>query len=89
VVIYKQIHSPLRIKLLGQKDTLAMTIWPFIITKEKTISDRLLQHELVHIKQQKRGWLVGFYVKYFYYQWKYGYENNPYEIEAREKSGYG
>jgi len=80
-----QIHSPLIIKLLGQKNTVAMAIWPFIITKEKVISETVLKHEKIHLKQQLRGWLIGFYIKYFYYQWKYGYENNPYEIEARNK----
>ncbi len=84
--MYKQIHIPLFIKLLGQKDTEAMAVWPFIITKEKTISDQLLRHEKVHLEQQKRGWLIGFYIKYFYYQLKYGYANNPYEIEANTKS---
>jgi len=43
----------------------------------------LLEHEKVHIKQQLRGWLIGFYIKYLYYNWKYGYWNNPYEVEAR------
>ncbi len=80
--MYKQIHSPLIIKLLGRKDTVAMAIWPFIITKDKTITDTVLRHEKIHLKQQLNGWLIGFYIKYFYYQWKYGYQNNPYEIEA-------
>ncbi len=86
MIYYKQVKSAFIIKLLGQKDTIAMTIWPFIITRDATISAETLRHEKVHLKQQLRGWLIGFYIKYFYYQWKYGYKNNPYEIEARNKT---
>ncbi len=63
-----------------------LTIWPFIFMVDPD-DIKLLKHEMVHIGQQKRGWLIGFYIKYFYYQCKYGYENNPYEIEARNVSG--
>lgn len=79
------IKFPLLIKFIGRKDTDAMTIWPFIFIKD-TIDDKLLRHEKIHLEQQKRGYLLGFYIKYFYYQIRYGYENNPYEIEAKEGS---
>lgn len=79
--MYKQIHSPLIIKLLGRKDTVAMAIWPFIIIKGE-VSRTVIEHEKIHLRQQLNGWLIGFYIKYFYFQWKYGYENNPYEVEA-------
>ncbi len=79
------IKFPLLIKFIGRKDTDAVTIWPFIFIKD-TIDDKLLKHEKIHLEQQKRGYLLGFYIKYFYYQIRYGYENNPYEIEAKEGS---
>ena len=56
--------------------------YPFIFVLDKK-DKKLIAHEMVHIKQQLRGWLIGFYIKYIYYQIRYGYENNPYEIEAR------
>ena len=57
------------------------TFYPFIFVTEPD-NERLIRHEKVHIRQQLDGWLIGFYLKYLYYQWKYGYEKNPYEIEA-------
>jgi hypothetical protein len=57
-------------------------IWPFIWTIDPD-NIKLMKHEHKHIEQQLRGWLVGFAIKYFYYQWKYGYWDNPYEVEAR------
>jgi hypothetical protein len=78
------IETQLWTKLTGYG---AVTIWPFIFINDKT-NEGLIAHEKVHLKQQLRGWLIFFYIKYFYYQWRYGYENNPYEIEAREISGH-
>jgi len=57
-------------------------IWPFIFHADQIPSRTLIEHEKIHLKQQARGLIIGFYLKYFYYNWKYGYENNPYEIEA-------
>ena len=37
-----------------------------------------------HIEQVKRDGRLKFIVKYLFYNIKYGYKNNPYEIEARE-----
>lgn len=64
-----------------------LTIYPFIFMLDPK-NERLLRHEKVHIDQQIRGWIIGFYIKYFYYNWKYGYDNNPYEIEARKAEKY-
>ena len=60
-----------------------LTIWPFIFMVNPD-DKKVLAHEMVHIRQQLDGWLIGFYIKYFYYQWKYGYGKNPYEVEARK-----
>lgn len=59
---------------------------PLIFVKD--ISDRkLVAHELTHASQTYRGLFIGFYIKYLLYTWRYGYWNNPYEIEARNRSG--
>jgi hypothetical protein len=71
-------------KLWG--NTRGFAFWPFIFVVD-TADKVLLQHEMVHIRQQLDGWLIGFYIKYLYYQWKYGYWNNPYEVEARKIAG--
>ncbi len=39
-------------------------------------------HEMVHWQQYKRFGVLGFYLLYLYYTLKFGYRNNPMEIEA-------
>lgn len=50
----------------------------------KDIPQFLFRHELEHAYQQMRDGRFKFYLKYFYYSLRYGYDNNPYEVEARE-----
>ena len=48
--------------------------------------EKIRNHEDVHQEQiQKEGW-IKFMVKYFYYSAKYGYRQNPYEVEAYERA---
>ena len=45
----------------------------------------LRKHEEVHMEQFERyGWFL-FVIKYIYYSIRYGYWDNPFEVEAREK----
>jgi hypothetical protein len=63
--------------------------WQTIYVLEESMNDvGLLQHESVHIEQIQRDGPWKFSVLYIWYNIRYGYWNNPYEIEAREKSGY-
>lgn len=65
------------------KRFVAITIAPFIFHIGE-ISDRLRRHEMVHIEQvNKLGW-IGFYATYLWYSIRYGYTNNPFEVEARK-----
>lgn len=43
-------------------------------------------HELVHVEQIERDGVLKFYPKYLWYQLRYGYKRNPYEVEARKKA---
>lgn len=45
---------------------------------------RMYKHESKHLEQINREGSLRFTIKYLYYSYKYGYWNNPYEIEARE-----
>jgi len=45
----------------------------------------LFRHELEHVYQQMREGVIFFYLKYFYYSLRYGYKNNPFELEAYER----
>ena len=51
---------------------------PYITTKH-------YNHEACHIEQVKREGRLKFITKYLFYNIKYGYQNNPYEVEARSK----
>lgn len=42
-----------------------------------------LRHELKHVEQYQQHGLLIFIVKYIAYSIRHGYENNPFEIEAR------
>jgi len=44
----------------------------------------VFRHELEHAYQIIRDGHLTFYIKFFYYSVRYGYQENPYEIEARE-----
>ncbi len=52
----------------------------------KDVQQFLFRHELEHGYQQMRDGRIKFYLKYFYYTLRYGYDDNPYEVEAREKA---
>lgn len=71
-------------------DVYAITLYPFIISKRK-MSDVTLNHERVHLRQQKELWLLGFYFLYILYWFKNrvsgmssnkAYFNIPFEKEA-------
>jgi hypothetical protein len=64
---------------------LGRTIHLFNITRDEfKASPRLIKHELKHVEQYKRFGFFTFLIVYGWYSLKYGYYNNPLEIEARE-----
>ena len=74
-------------------DIYAITLYPFIIIKDKG-NETIINHEKIHIEQQKELFVIGFYVLYVYY-WLKGkvkglsnnaaYMNIPFEREAYRK----
>jgi hypothetical protein len=44
---------------------------------------RLIRHEVVHLEQIERDGRVMFALKYLWWLVRYGYQVNPYEVEAR------
>lgn len=52
--------------------------------QDEAWNKRLFRHELEHCYQIRREGRLKFYSTYIWYQLKYGYEKNPYEVEARE-----
>ncbi len=87
------IVSPWFTKLMSVViDVYAITIFPFIISREK-MSERTLNHETIHIYQQKELLVIPFYLLYFYFYFigivKYrdkqkAYYMIPFEQEAYE-----
>tara|TARA_Y100001973_G_scaffold96329_1_gene150954 strand:- start:76 stop:420 length:345 start_codon:yes stop_codon:yes gene_type:complete len=47
-------------------DVYAITLFPFIVSKEK-MDDATLNHERIHLRQQKELWVLGFYILYSLY----------------------
>ena len=45
--------------------------------------ERLLRHEREHLRQIERDGRLLFSAKYLWWFLRYGYWNNPYEVEAR------
>jgi hypothetical protein len=63
--------------------------WGTIHVREELMNQKkLIDHELVHIEQIKQLGPIKWTLTYLYYQIQYGYLNNPFEIEARKKSGW-
>ena len=56
----------------------------FVLAEHQDDVD-LIAHELVHVEQIRRMGRVKFLVTYLWYQLKYGYRDNPLEIEARKE----
>lgn len=59
--------------------TLGRTI---IVHPDVHLTDRLLRHELAHVRQWQRAPLT-FPLRYVWQHLRHGYRDNPYEVEAR------
>lgn len=72
-------------RLLLPKRFIAITLGGTVLTPLASLSAATLRHEQVHVEQWKRHgvWFVFLYV---WYHAKYGYERNPFEVEARRES---
>lgn len=51
---------------------------------EHMVNQGLIRHELKHLEQIERDGRFVFSAKYLYWLCRYGYVNNPYEVEARK-----
>ena len=72
---------------------IGLAVWPFIFLDPQYVSDRLIQHEEIHLKQQVELLVVGFYILYAFYfiknyiryrKFYISYRKIPFEIEAFE-----
>ncbi len=42
----------------------------------------LHDHEITHLQQMNEDGVIRFYAQWLFWTWRYGYERNPYELEA-------
>jgi len=89
------IVSPFFLRYCTLSFARAITLWPFIVVKEDCMKDDpyLMNHEKIHLKQQRELLVVGFYLLYFlefvFRYFQYGshvvaYLNISFEREAYE-----
>ena len=86
---------------MTMKEATGLVRWFLLLVKRDAVTippfgmyclpghEGLEAHEKVHWQQYEQMGLLKFYLKYFWYQIKYGYQNNPMEIEARKGSNNG
>jgi len=61
------------------------TIYLHNISRQQFFNDeRLMKHELCHVKQYEENGFVGFLFKYLLESIRHGYTNNRFEVEARK-----
>lgn len=63
------------------KDMWGFSFAPFVFVKDKT-NEKMVNHELIHIRQQYKHFIVWFWVRYIYQLVTKGYDKIDYEIEA-------
>jgi len=51
------------------------------------LADKLYRHELQHCYQVASLGRLKFYSRYIWYQIRYGYKKNPFEVEANQREG--
>ena len=64
----------------------AITFYNFIFYRNEKAMKELKKHEEKHVEQYFK-YPFTFLIRYIYYSIKYGYYNNPFEIEARKNNG--
>ncbi len=86
-----KVASGLGLWLMKRTGTFGFTsLWGTIYYLDSNLihNKRLRAHEMTHIEQMERDGKFVFSVKYLWNNLRYGYENNPYEIEARARSAH-
>jgi len=64
--------------------TIGQTAYYSVSKEDVKKSPEWIRHEDEHKRQYAREGILKFLIKYFYYSIRYGYHNNPYEVDARK-----
>jgi hypothetical protein len=70
-------------RLLLPKRYVAITLGSHVLTRASHLEERVLRHEQAHVEQWKRHGLLRFLFAYVWFHFRYGYDRNPFEVEAR------
>src|SRR6185295_3059125 len=62
----------------------ALCIGRHVFTAFDSLSQWTLDHEEMHVIQYAAYGIIPYLMRWLYWTWKYGYANNPFEVEARE-----
>jgi len=54
-----------------------------LMTEDAMQNPRIVRHEQCHVNQYKADGFFKFILRYVYFHFTKGYQNNPYEMEAR------
>lgn len=74
--------------LLRRNGFRAITLpWAIYVLPLSMGDYRLIAHERIHEEQMQRDGVLRFLARYLWWTLRHGYWMNPYEIEARERSG--
>lgn len=65
-------------------DFLGVTMpWRTIYVRQDSVHDQdLIEHEMAHCRQIEEDGALVFVTRWLFWTWRYGYWDNPYEIEA-------
>ena len=77
-------YRSLLARLFLPKRYVAITLSSHVLTRETSLDECVLRHERAHVEQWRRYGFFGFLLRYVWYHFKYGYADNPFEIEALE-----
>ena len=76
------IKAPKFLKLVTGSDRVnGLCLLNLLIYKD-ILTPTLINHETIHWQQYKELLIIGFVILYFFYHFKNGYDNNPFEREA-------
>lgn len=80
---FRLARGPIRWFLLASRSVGIAMPWGRVYLLEPWLDDRITRiHELAHLRQIRRDGPVVFSVRYLWWLVRYGYWNNPYEVEA-------
>lgn len=82
----KEVEICCSVKWMKKLNIRGLVIWPKILFAEARadVPSWVFRHELEHAYQIMRLGAFKFYFLFFCYSIRYGYHNNPFEIEARD-----